>query len=321
MAMLIFFYDVASSENLSMLLGGILTACLGSVYNFYRKSFFELKAHEEREKAHALRKELADKEMRTAQAIQETLLGNKETVPGLDIACYYKSAEKTGGDWFGYYPDEKSGFCFIFCGDVTGHGFSASLMTGLASGAIKYHIEKLRDNSLKQISYCPEEELLYLVKTLNTIILKTGSQQGKTMTLLLLCLNIHNGELYFCNAGHNFPILSSQNKTKLIPLRGSRLGFSAKSNNWKIKKLQLSPGDTFITYTDGLMENTDNNGHVLSQRKLKEIIQDNFDLPAQEILDSILNLSSAFLNDHPMEDDCTISVYKWSGSEIIRKTA
>jgi len=75
-----------------------------------------------------------EKELETAQTVQNTLFPeSKTTIGNVQITGHYHPASECGGDWWFYSPMGERVFYWI--GDATGHGVSAALVTSAARAA------------------------------------------------------------------------------------------------------------------------------------------------------------------------------------------
>src|SRR3712207_1569583 len=69
-----------------------------------------------------------EQELRVARLIQQTLLPKAlPTLPGYDVAAFYRPAREVGGDFYDFLELED-GRLGLVVGDATGHGVPAALM-------------------------------------------------------------------------------------------------------------------------------------------------------------------------------------------------
>lgn len=254
-----------------------------------------------------------DAEIAAAQAVQESLLPPSTHFPGLEIVSLYTPAGHTGGDWIGYYYDTVNHRLDVYMADVTGHGFAASLLTGVACGGV-YTAEDLltaiaRRSGTRQSA---EERLAYVAHVVNAIVMQTG--RGKLMmTMAMISLDLLSGEITYLNAGHNPPYLISKadKKARGVPGSGSRLGFTAEPKFTPVKR-QLQAGDSIFMFTDGLLENTGPDGKATyPERELRKHLV--VDGDASTVHGTVLAAARAVWADHPPADDVTAMLIQWSG--------
>lgn len=251
-------------------------------------------------------------EMRAARTIQESLLSTSKEVPNLDVSYYYKTAEQAGGDWFGNYFDPHQKIYFVFCGDVTGHGLSASLMTGVAAGLIEGFMDDYFQKSKAGLIYDPVDVIQTIINRANNAIRNTGTGLGKVMTMCALAIDTRSGEVWYGNAGHEHPLHLSKEKVRSVVNSGTILGTGETDQfEFKVKRFQLTHGDSVVCYTDGLSENYGPRGQVLPQRFLRKGLIKNYEYESKALLNSIIEEGQKHWQDHPAQDDCTVIIYRW----------
>lgn len=249
-----------------------------------------------------------------ASSIQETLLANRAVVPGLATSYFYKSADHTGGDWFGYYYDKVKNICFIGVGDVAGHGVPAAIVTGVATGAIEAIIDQQFTTNYK-----PDETIQEIFTRVNTALYHTGRRNGKTMAMTLLALDLENGDIWYGNAGHTPPLHLTSEAARKKNSVGRLLGFGPSSGTWNINKAKINLNENLILYTDGLFENEGPEGEVLRSTYLLKHLPQFANETAESILDFIIKEGHRRWKDHPPADDCTVLVLKWAGKRVMEK--
>ncbi len=256
-------------------------------------------------------------ELNAAKVVQESLILPSEKIPGVDIVSFYRSANHTGGDWIGHYYDKENHRLDFFVGDVTGHGFGASLITSVAYGGV-YGSEELLA-TIKSESECesttkqsPEERLTRIAQVVNKLVFQSG-HQTLMMTMAFISIDLETGECVFLNAGHNPPywIRQAEKEARCQVTRGNRLGYSL-TPRFGIKKFTLNPGDAIFAYTDGLIENTgpDNDSTFLIY-DVKKILTSSTQI--REIHNNIIKKAESIWKNHPPCDDIATLAVQWMG--------
>ena len=260
----------------------------------------------------SLEQERVNRDLEMAHALQNALLPTNKNIPGVQITSYYQSAEQTGGDWYSYYYDKKNHLFHFFCGDVTGHGISSALITGVIAGA-SLAIEHYRDISNMDNSD-PKKHLEMVCETFNRTLFETGSKTGRIMTMGMFILNVQTGLLWYVNAGHTPPVIINKERSqaKFLMNRGSRLGFMPDSK-YRAKSYHLSPGDKVCMYTDGILENRGPSGEMLPLNKMKEVLMSSDDIDT--VMNTLLEESRKVLKSNSLEDDSSIVLIKWAGDK------
>ena len=146
-------------------------------------------------------------------------------------------AWEVGGDLFDFYfRDEKLFFCI---GDVSGKGVPASLFMAVTRSTFR---------TVSAHESMPDR----IVTTMN----KTIAEMNKTnmfVTLFVGVLDLPTGRLYYCNAGHDAPLLVGVGVGELPCDSNIPVGFMP---TWKysLQEAKIFYGTTIFLFTDGLTE-------------------------------------------------------------------
>ncbi|WP_176736301.1 SpoIIE family protein phosphatase [Oligoflexus tunisiensis] len=254
------------------------------------------------EKAHTLEASLKE-----AQLVQQALFPTIKRLGSFAVADYFKAADHTGGDWYGYYEEDTRDRAYFFIGDVTGHGVSSALITGTAAGSVYGSIATLqavqRDMSLTETTEI-------LANCVNRAVYDTAAKVDKFMTMVFVSFDSRTGEVAFINAGHPNGFIISDYKVKPLLGRGSPLGFH-RDPIFKVQRLQLQPGDILFFYTDGLIENEGPEGEKLHPRDLARILEVSRepDLIKQQLLKQTDNI----WQNRKAADDYAFVIIRWDG--------
>lgn len=179
-----------------------------------------------------------------ARAMQERLLPALPAVPGLELAARYVPAARdldVGGDWYDVFRTADD--LVLVIGDVTGHDLEASARMADLRGLLRAHAV--------HGSPAPDQVLAALAAT------ATALRMDATATVTVGRLAPAAGGrwvLRFCNAGHPPPLLLSRGAAAwLAPEPDLMLGVDD-SVCRTTHVAELSPGDTVVLFTDGLVE-------------------------------------------------------------------
>ena len=153
----------------------------------------------------------------------------------IDIYASLTPARIIGGDLYDFFiRDEKLFFCI---GDVSGKGIPAAIVMSAVSTQFR---------ALSAWEASPEA----LVSALNESLCV---RNDSLMFVTFFCgvLNLRDGELKYCNAGHDAPLLLTGQAAFLETEPNLPLGVEA---GWKYLGQQtvLAPGTTILLYTDGV---------------------------------------------------------------------
>jgi len=198
-----------------------------------------------------------ESELNIARNIQMAML--PKTFPpypdrtDIDIYGILTPAKAVGGDLFDFFiRDEKLFFCV---GDVSGKGIPASLVMTV--------IRSLFRNVSAHVSE-PEQ----VVKALNEALVENNETQ-MFATLFMGILDLKDGQLSYCNAGHESPLLIGPDIDTLPCDSNLPIGVLS---GWAYTKQQttIASQTTLFIYTDGLNEAEDINHAQFGIERIKE---------------------------------------------------
>lgn len=206
-------------------------------------------------------KERIESELRIAHAIQMGMIP-KIFPPfpernDVQLAAKLIPAKEVGGDLYDFFIEDEK--LYFIIGDVSGKGVPASLVMAVTCRlfrSIAAHFEK------------PED----IISSLNDSLAE-GNESNMFCTAFLGILDLRNGELRYCNAGHNAPIVissdSSISELKVepnLPL-GIFEGFQYEGQGTTIDK------DTMLyLFTDGINEAENHNKQQFGDDRLLALL-------------------------------------------------
>jgi serine phosphatase RsbU (regulator of sigma subunit) len=187
-------------------------------------------------------------ELQAAREIQMGMLplpGSIEGLPAhLEFHAILEPALEVGGDLYDAFMLDEDRFFFLV-GDVSGKGVPASLFMALSKTLCK---------SLARREHVPLDALLRLV---NEEISRENSA-SLFIAAIVGIINVRTGEMQFCSAGHDAPILlrASEPPRSLNDAGGPPLCVD-EAFPYTADRFQLQPGDMLIIVTDGITEAED----------------------------------------------------------------
>lgn len=222
-------------------------------------------------------------ELSLARQVQErSLMLDNIEIPGLWIDTLFDPAEMVGGDWMGVFPHLHAGIVNVYIGDVTGHGIGSAFHTSLISGAVMALEDELEQILSAQCKPSPGLEMRfqadeYLARTwhrLNRVFLE--SAVGKSMTMLMMSVDVTRGHVAVLRAGHPAPLWIGANPDSPPP-RGSMvvkatppLGSPADEADVRVETFTLRKGDCILGFTDGFHENITLHQGKIGSRTVRE---------------------------------------------------
>jgi sigma-B regulation protein RsbU (phosphoserine phosphatase) len=144
----------------------------------------------------------------------------------------------------------------------------------------------------------------------NQLIL-ADSQADLFLSAIYLVLETGTGRVAFTNAGHNRPLLYRAATQSLAELtqRGIILG-AFDDITLQEDRLELSPGDVLVLYTDGVTDALNADGEEFGEQRLFAVVRASAGASAQEVLWAITGALAGFIGVTEQADDVTCVVIK-----------
>ena len=233
------------------------------------------------------------REMQRAREIQQHLLPNGVSIPGLTVASNYEPAEDVAGDYFDLIP-LKDGLWLIVIADVAGHGIAAAM----AATILKALLLCESDNSI-----APHEILGRVNRRLASLL-----PTGLFVTVLLTVWHPDTRRLTYVNAGHPAGLLwNTREGFRELAASAPPVGVLP-DQTYEPGEFSIAEDDRLILVTDGLLEASSPAGSLFGTDRLKQLISDHGTNTPVELRDAILTAVRAFGDHRPLLDDLTILV-------------
>jgi serine phosphatase RsbU (regulator of sigma subunit) len=241
--------------------------------------------------------ESVEKEIYVARKMQEVLLPDPPSYPGLDIHARLISSEGVGGDYYNFFPLRDAGLAAVIA-DVAGKGLPAAMLMNQLHGALGV---KVHD----------ETKINAMVRDLNDFLCDaTAPERFITM---FYCELYPSGLVTYCNAGHDRPLLLRGGVFCELEEGGLALGFF-KNQVYEQGVAKLFAGDILVLYTDGLTEAYRSGSGEFGLESLQDIILLNSSASAREICNKIFEAVEVHQGGPPETpgegDDRTLIVIK-----------
>lgn len=202
--------------------------------------------------------ERVEHELRVARRIQQLLLPKEmPMLQGWQMSAFYQPARAVGGDFYDYLalPDQRIG---IAIGDVTDKGMPAALVMATTRSTLR--AAALRVDS-------PGEAL----KRTNELLCPE-IPPNMFVTCLYAILDPLSGYIKFANAGHNLPYCRMGEGVAKLRATGMPLGLMP-DMVYEEGEAQLTPGDTLLLYSDGIVEAHNAKREMFSGDRLQNFLQ------------------------------------------------
>jgi sigma-B regulation protein RsbU (phosphoserine phosphatase) len=247
----------------------------------------ELKRLECSNQQHMLRME---KELGDARAFQQSVLPPRfGKVGGISVFAHYVPCSELAGDFYDYVGLSPDGAA-ILVADVSGHGASAAMLTGIVKSA--FHSASTE----RYEPACVVERVANGIRAF-----------GHHHFITLICARVRHGSLDFVNAGHPPGIISSL-ETAAALLEGTGPMISpALSCSWEQHTIQVNRGsDRIVLFTDAIIEAESESGEYGLDRLVEEVRKN--PINGNALSEQILKSVRQFTSGRPIKDDLTLVI-------------
>ena len=237
-----------------------------------------------------------DQELRTAHEFQQALLPKAAPVKSyFEAAAAMVPCRSIGGDFYEYLELEDGAFGFTL-GDVAGKGAPAGLL-----GA-----------RVQEIFAAQAAHPSITVARINDVLMRRALQ-ARFVTLLYGVL-APDGQLTYCNAGHNPPLLLGDDGVRRLDKGGTILGLFDDAT-FEEERVRLRPGDTLIVFSDGISEALNGAGEEFGDVRILDCVSA---IPPwtepRIVIDTLFSRVREFTVGEPQSDDMTTLVVRYRGS-------
>ena len=258
-------------------------------------------AYDQLEKTTAA-KERYESELRIAREIQDSIVPSVfPEHKDFDLYASMTPAKAVGGDLYDFSLDGKH---LYFClGDVSGKGIPASLFMAQAARLFR---------ALAKQHRMPAD----IATRLNDELIE-GNERGMFVTMFLGMVDIETGHLYFCNAGHNPPIIScpsgelTADGSIIYKPRFMEMETNAAIGLWPDlqfvgEEIDDIKGELLFVYTDGLNEAENLMQEQLGEDRLLDMLRNTHYETCQQAIETFLAVVEGHRNGAEPNDDLTM---------------
>ncbi|HXC04522.1 MAG TPA: PP2C family protein-serine/threonine phosphatase [Bacteroidia bacterium] len=232
------------------------------------------------------------KELELASEMQNMLFPSKLPNNGLlQIAAYYLPHQQVGGDYYDFIQLDENEVAFCMA-DVSGKGVPAALLMSNFQANLRILL-----NSITSLSD--------LVKELNTKVIQNAKGE-KFITLFIARYNIVTRILTYINAGHNPPLLGTENSISMLKVGCTGLGMFDELTKVKEGVVSIDPGSVILCYTDGVVEIENDQSEEFGVHSLKETLRTRFADDMESLNNSIIADVIKYKGLRPYVDDIAL---------------
>lgn len=248
-----------------------------------------------------LYEELAERERETqkdlvaAQKLQSIIFPSEAPeIPGLDVGVKLKPARLVSGDLYDFFEYDDGSTMLAF-GDSSGKGAAAALYGALFSGLLRSLAPRRRSPAA-------------LLRTLNENLMER-QVPAQYVTLLAMLWQSRERVFKIANAGSAPPLVCRGGEVLRPEVSGVPVGL-LDNMEYEETEFEAQHGDVVLLYSDGVSDQQDESGEDYGRRRLKRVLAECCELPAQEIANRIIEDLEEFRGQVAVHDDQTLVVLK-----------
>lgn len=223
----------------------------------------------------------------------------------LNVYGIVEPAKEIGGDLYDFYiRHEKLFFCV---GDVSGKGVPASLVMATV-------------RSLFRSTTSLTEDPAQIIQQINNN-LATESNPNMFVTLFVGVLELSSGELIYCNAGHNAPIIikGSTAVVEQLPVVANIPVGVLSGYEYQSQATHIEHGDMLFLYTDGLTEAENATHAQYGEQRMLDVLSSSTGKRPRELVDNIKQSVSEFVGEAEQSDDLTMLAIRYQVPAIVMR--
>jgi phosphoserine phosphatase RsbU/P len=249
-----------------------------------------------------------------AARVQQSLL--PRDLPALEQVRFeweYQPCDELAGDSLNIFRiDQRNVGMYVL--DVTGHGVPAALLSVAVTHSLSQRdpersiITRPGPTEGQTSITLPAE----VVSHLNRLFPMAGSDY-RFFTMVYAVLDAHEGRLSYAAAGHPGPlILRANGEIEHHESTGLPIGVDDGAT-FDQHVIDLQPGDRVFLYSDGVLEEMNEQRKLFGLERLESVLINNRSAPLRNSLNSVIEQISLWTNGSAYKDDISITA-----AEILR---
>ena len=253
---------------------------------------------------------ITQKQIDTAKAIQQDfLLASLPADPAYDVEAFSRPALEIGADW--YDMVDVGDYAVLVVADVCDKGVPSALYMSVFRSLIR---SKLLDHSAD--FDCSAQACAAIRDAIEQTNNYMASNQNASMmfaTVFIAAVNKATGIVNYVCAGHESPVVQRSNGLEMLStVSGPAIGLF-EGAQYSVLSTTLSPGDTIVIYSDGLVDARSPGNVGWGIQRLRDLLAAVKVESASKLMHSIV----ASVDDHmagaDQFDDLTVMVFRWLG--------
>ena len=234
-------------------------------------------------------------DLQVATRVQRSFLpGEQLDTEGAHIHATMHTAKEVGGDFYDFFPLDENRVGIVI-GDVVGKGVPASLFMAVTRTVIRATARYVEDGPGKCLEMVNET-------------LVDASRSDVFVTVFYGIFDRRDGTLWYCNGGHNPPVLVAPGKADLLPLTGGVALAMFDGLDFGDGRVVIPPQGKLFLYTDGVPESTNLEEEEFGYDRMRENLLTCADRSPSDMIETMLRTVEAFAGEAPQFDDIAMLV-------------
>jgi phosphoserine phosphatase RsbU/P len=236
-----------------------------------------------------------ERDLALARELQFRLLPpTQPKLENLEVAARSISARQIGGDFYDFLNYSAGRTAFVI-GDVSGKGAPAAIYAALVSGILRSH--------------APMEP--GAAEMLSAVNLSLGERRIEAQFVSIICSvwDDQRRTLLLANSGLPRPVFCRNGKVHVIEATGLPLGLFEEAD-YEEFTFQAKTGDTFVFFSDGILDATNKSGELFGRHRVEKIVADSAQKSADYVVKTICKAVADYASGVDAFDDQTVVVLK-----------
>ncbi len=268
---------------------------LGRLVNAFSTMQDELERYVEELQAETASRNRLQGELEAATAIQMSMLpgaGRAGVIEdGFKLWAHLRPAKSVGGDLYTFHIQSRRRL-FLAVGDVSDKGVPAALFMARAMTLLQQYVYSTLDAGA-------------IMAQLNEELVE-GNENCMFVTLFIGWLDLETLTLQFASGGHTPPTLVRGSEAATLEQdSGPALGL-VEAQVFPLNTVQLSPGDQFAVFTDGIDEAFDPGRHQFGLEEVNRVLAENHGQNLEAMGQALLDAVDSHQAEEPQSDDITL---------------
>ncbi|HJR80800.1 MAG TPA: PP2C family protein-serine/threonine phosphatase [Anaerolineales bacterium] len=240
-----------------------------------------------------------ESELELSQVVQRALMPQRvPNISGVEVAAFNRPSEIIGGDYFDFFQF-RDGTHGLVIADVSGHGVSA----GMLMSSLQTALRTMAPDTDSPAEILERINRFYIHNINFTTFVTVFLARFDPVTLTLT----------YVNAGHNPPVVHRKGSPEITWLAPTAPAIGlVEEFHPRTESIVFSKGDSLLLYTDGVTEVFDTSNNEFGQERLAEVLSQNGNLTALDMLQVVRQGMSVFGDHRPLVDDVTMVALKIS---------